>query len=89
MFAGTLLQVLETSILSSYLSFTLSVIAADGRQLEDLACSPLVGLKVGVCWRNIMLAATSSCRRSLPSLESPPRKAFIITLILRGPFTTC
>lgn len=47
MFAGTLLQVLETSFLSSYLSFTLSVIAADGRQLEDLACSPLVGLKVG------------------------------------------
>lgn len=45
MFAGTLLQVLQTSFLSSRLSFSSSVIAADGRQLEDLACSPLVGLK--------------------------------------------
>lgn len=48
MFAGTLLQVLQTSFLSSRLSFPCSIIVADGRQLEDLACSPLVGLKGGV-----------------------------------------
>lgn len=43
MFAGTLLQVLQTSFLSSCLSFPSSVIAADGRQLEDLAC-------FSTCW---------------------------------------
>lgn len=92
MFAGTLLQVLQTSFLSSCLSFPSSIMAADGRQLEDFAYSPLVWLKRGFCWWNIMLAApsaSSSGRRSLSSPESPPRKAFIITLILRGPFTTC
>lgn len=47
MLAGTLLQVLQTSALLSRLSFPCSIIAADGRQLEDLACSPLVRLKGG------------------------------------------
>lgn len=58
----------------------------------NFTCSSLFGWKMGFCQWNITLAAflsSSSCCRSLPSPESPPRKAFIITLILRGPFTTC
>lgn len=95
MFAGTLLQVLQTSFLSSRLSFPCSIIVADGRQLEDLACSPLVGLKRGGGVLLLEHNAGSTLhlflllRWSLPSPESPLRKAFIITLIFRGPFTTC